>query len=374
MELTVAIEGGHPTPAEALDLYRALFPRPGRYVVGPEAGEVVKAGGAAAAEDFEEWFLDALFDVARGTFQSSREAIWAALDRLIQLRGANVPSDLDLDELGEALFDLSTASTARMVGLHVPREMVRRLESIGFTTQEALDFPAVAYRMGLIYRDLAAATSPVPAERLIADAKSIPLTQAEEAAVDYARRRAGIWMRPIFDRSGTLWTAERELFPVRSRVGDALSARTSSREAARQLRNTYRALEIDRDAERVMRTEIAEASNRGAWAHAVKGWQPDTEVFRQPSRSACKGCLRLYLTPDGMPRLYTVREIEDATALGPNMGSWRTWHPVIGATHPQCVCGPLQEWRKPMTSVFARTAPGKAQQLRDLRVFDDEEG
>lgn len=324
MDSRVRIEGAPPSPAEALELYRAVFVGPGEYVVKAQTHD----------ENFEEWFLGALFRAAQRHYGDARAQIREALDRLLKLRGVKAPTGLGFDELHEALMDLSTASTASMVGIDVPQAVKRRLLTIGFTEQAILDFPAIAYRMGLIYRELASA-APVPFARLAARARAVPITDAENAAIDYARRRAGLWLRPIFDREGALWSAERELFPIRQRVTQALERRTAPREAARELQNTYRAAGIERDAERVIRTELAEASNRGAWAVESRTWSSDNQVFRQPSREACKGCLRLYLDPNGMPRLYAPRFVEEASAY-PNTGGWRDWMPQIGPTHPNC--------------------------------------
>lgn len=357
MSSRVRIEGNGPTPHEALELCQAVFPAAGEYVV--------KA--TTAAEDFEEWFLQELFRAAQRYYGDARAQVWDALDRLLALRGMQSPTGLGFDELHEALFDLSTASTARMVGLDVPRDVLQRLRTIGWSTPEALDFPALAYRMGLLHRELTA-SSPVSYARLVQQARAMPLTDAERIAVDYARRRAGLFLKPIFDRDGTLWTAERELFPIRQRVTPALEHRVGPREAARQLQNTYRAMGVERDAERVIRTEMAEASNRGAWVHDSQSWAADDLIFRQPSREACKGCLRLFLRPDGHPRLYTPAEVEAATALGPNTGPWQEWRPLIGPIHPNCVCGPFQRWQQAMTSIFERSAPRKLATLRKLNV------
>lgn len=363
MQLSRVTVDGVPSPAEALDLHKAIFPRSGEYVI--------KATDTPTRqEEFEEWFLKVLFDQSRGEFQSARDSIWDALDRLLEARGVTAPSDLGFGELQDALFDLGHASTARMVGFHVPEAMRQRLSSIGFTPQEQFDFPAIAYRLGLLYRDLMAA-KPAPWAQLVADAWSVPLTNAEHAAVDYARKRAGIFLRPIFDREGQLWTAERELFKVKLHTARALRNRMGAREAGRHLQNVFRAEGIDRDAERVMRTEIAEASNRGAWVHAAKDWTAETKIFRQPSRGACRGCLRLYLKQNGMPRLYRPRAVEEATAAGPNRGPWREWRPQIGATHPNCCCAPFQAWTDRMQPLFAKGAPRWAKLIEELGVFKD---
>jgi len=358
----IHITGRPPTAAHALRAWQEIFPAPGTYVIakadaaGPELGE------------FETWFLRRLYDVTRERFVTSQYAIWEVLDELLRRRGVHAPSRLDWWELNRTLFDLNTASTARMVGLRIPPDVRERLAAIGFSPKEALDFPGLAYRMGAIYQRLEE-RDPVEWRELVDLAQSHPLSPAEEAAVEWARTRAGLNLQPIFDDTGRVWTAERELVPLRGITARAVERRVGAREAARELSQSQRARDIFRDGDRVMRTEIADARGQGAWR--ARAYPDDARIFRITSRDACKACLRLYLMPDGMPRLYTVTEVAAFDAQGYNRGPQATWVPKIGATHPNCACSPWQRWLAAMESIYRRSAPAMAEMLERLKVFKE---
>jgi hypothetical protein len=361
---------GAPTPQQALALHHELFPEAGIYRVQQLDhldDLILKAQAGEDSEPFEVWFLRELDHVTEQHFVNARLAIWEVLERLLHERGLTAPSQMAYWHLNEALFDLTTSSTARMVGLYVPADLVARLQALHFTLPEALDFPALAYRMGLIYRRLAEAT-PTAWPELMQLANQVPLSSVERLAVEHTRLRAGVWLRPIFDETGRVWTAAREIEPLRVIQREALEQRRSVREAARQLDNSQRARGVLRDAERVMRTEIAEARGRGAWQAGLAGTGPETKFVRTTSTRACRDCLRLYRNPDGTPRLYTRAQLEEFDRLGPNRGPREKWHITLGVTHPHCACAPWLEWHPAMQRIAKESAPRFAAVMRDLGI------
>jgi len=344
-----------PTVEEAVALVAYLFP-PGRYLISRVCSDemIAKAaagGGPEQQEPFESWFLEMLEQVSRERFVNAQVAIWDSLDRLLAARGLSKPSELDSFDLSRSLFDLTMGSTARMAGITIPADVQQRLEAIGFQVGEILDFPALAYRMGLLY-DRLSNTEPVSfadLARLVRNA--FPLSPAERIAVDFARNRAGMYLRPIFDASGNLWSAQREIQPLRELTARAIAERRSPLAVARELGNSNRAQGIVRDAQRVIRTEMANARGAANWQAMQErfGWTGDTFVFRRPSPHACKHCVRIY-TENGQPRLYRVSEVEALDALGPNTGPGDEWVAKKGATHPNCVCPP---WLEHVRGMFA---------------------
>lgn len=362
---------GQLSTADAAAAWAALFPSPGVYQVERLDEVVAKAGSMAGGEgDFEAWFLQRLLEVSVGQQRSAQLAIWEVLDRYLARHGVTAPSEADQWELGRLMFDLSQASTANMVGLRVPRTVTDRLVALGWTPNEILDFPALAYRMGQIYDALESGRRLSWAQVLDA-AQSRPLSSIERAAVEHARARAGVWLRPIFDEGGRVWSAEREIAPLRARTARAIADRTSARTAGRELANSNRAVGIFRDGERVMRTEIAEHMGQGHWQEAAKGWAPDQLLYRPTSTTPCKVCLRLFKQPDGMPRLYTRAEVEAGEALGVNTGPAKDWHIRIGPIHPHCVCGPWSRWTDALRATFERRAADFASLMKRLRVFKE---
>ncbi|MEO8754300.1 MAG: hypothetical protein ABI624_16645, partial [Casimicrobiaceae bacterium] len=173
--------------------------------------------------------------------------------------------------------------------------------------------------------------------------------------------------------TGAVWSAEREIAPLRRIVAAAHEARQAARAAARELGKSQRAQGVFRDAERVARTEMAENSNRGNWNETSKRWPPGQLLYRPTTSTPCRVCLHLFKMPDGMPRLYTREAVEAADALGINTGPVKDWHLRIGPIHPQCCCGPWTAWQEAMRSIFERRAPAIAKMLRNLNVFPAEE-
>jgi hypothetical protein len=258
-----------------------------------------------------------------------------------------------------------------MVGIHIPAELSARLHAIGFTPLQTLAFPSLAYRMGKIAETLAA--GPVVAwEDVLRQARSFPLSSAERAAVNAAEQRAGLWLRPIFDQSGKVWTAEREIAPLRKILTAGMDQRRSVREMARELGASQRAQGVLRDADRVVATEVSNARSLGAWENDSKRWAADALLFRQPAGNACRGCLRLFLRPDGFPHLYTRQEFEAGEALGVNRGNWREWHLRVQSEHPNCRCGPVRQYHPAMQSILAPRAAQLAADVRELRVFEEQ--
>lgn len=343
------------------------FPVPGTYEV-TRLESFMKAG--TEYDPFERWFFEQLYRSATEGFRDSAEAVWRVLDQLLARRGVSAPSELEYWDLQRALFDVSRATVARMAGLHVATDVAQRLTALGWSAPEILEFPVLAYRMGLIWERLKD-TKPAQWNEVLKMARSVPLSSQERGAVDYLRRRAGVWLQPIFDDVGQVWTAERELIPLRRILEPGVSQGRNWKELSQELREAERAQGVFRDVDRVIRTELAEARARGSWAVDSKGWTQETKLFRVTQPHACKGCLRLYRAQDGSPKLYTMAEVLAADALGPNRGSWRDWHVVVGATHPRCVCAPFQEWNPAMRHIFEASKKRYADLIRELGLYQE---
>lgn len=334
--MRITIARGTPTAEQTLRLYRELFPAHGTYTL---------AKAAPAREDadpFETWFLRELEEQTRAGYLAARDALWQTLDALLQRNGVVAPSAIEADELAQALSDLSRGATSRMVGIRVRPDVETRLRALGWDTTQVLDFPALAYRMGLLWQRLEG-LDPVPFADLTELVQhAYPLSTAEQVAVTVARNRAGIFLRPIFDQTGQVWAVEHEIGPLRESAELALRGRTHPLRAAAELGKVQRAQRLIRDAERVMRTEIAYARSHGAWETMVrqKAGVLSGYVYRRPSPLACDVCLALHTTDGTTPRVYTAAEIEAADRLGANRGPKAEWHLTIGPTHPNCVCGP----------------------------------
>jgi hypothetical protein len=192
----------------------------------------------------------------------------------------------------------------------------------------------------------------------------LPLTTTEQAAIDYAQRHAGARLRPLFTRlASQLETRvlDAERAAVRYRVPHALAARRSHVHLASLL--AHDAQSWERDWRRVARTELQDAWNHGALMALLARHEapvgegelpsiPDVLVYKIPAQTACEHCLRLWLEPDGAPRIY---HLPDVLAHASNEGRpAREWTAQVGPIHPNCTEGPLQEYTDMVEPLFQR--------------------
>lgn len=355
---------GTPSATQALRLHREIFTEEGRY----ELIYLAKAN-IQNLPFFEEWFMRRLETVTQQHFESSELAIWQVLERYLRSHGVVAPSQLDWWELHRTMFDLSTASTARMCGIRVPPDVVQRLSTIGFSMPEVLDFPALAFRMGLLYERLQK-TKPVSWPELRRIVESRPLSPVETAAIQVARQRAGNFLRPVYDRAGQVWSGQREIKPLRKIVSAALRDRTAPRAVAKEIAESESAQGVFRDSLRIARTEIQECTNVGSFAVESKGEAPDALFFRLVSKDACAGCLRLLVSDDGTPKLYRLAEFE-AGQQSVNTGPRDEWHVRVGPIHPQCRCPAPQKYIPEMQSIFAHQAERNRKMLVAAKLLKE---
>lgn len=174
-------------------------------------------------------------------------------------------------------------------------------------------------------------------------AKPIELSEEEVRAADLAAMSAAQHCRGLGNRVDVatgreMIEADRSLrAEMTGGIRDATTAAIRARKSIRELRSDLGWLAKDwtRDFDRIAVTELMDAHNQGraAQLHAAHG---DPWVFKQPRPDACKDCARLYLGPDGMPRLFRLSELE---AMGHNAGRPRSeWAATVSPIHPHCRC------------------------------------
>jgi hypothetical protein len=210
----------------------------------------------------------------------------------------------------------------------------------------------------------------------------VPMTTAEESASKYARQRAAQFVTGLGSRAAaavsTAILAEdaRLTSGLRDAMRAAVAANMGDSEAQQKLkelgtdaglsddfydnafRGTTKRLRSDlghltqmweRDLERIARTETTEMWNHGQtdeWTRMAEdaakqsGAPPRAVyVYRVPTPTACSSCFRLYTTSTGPGGDIRIFELSSLEANGTNYGAKRAdWKPIIGATHPYCVC------------------------------------
>jgi hypothetical protein len=206
----------------------------------------------------------------------------------------------------------------------------------------------------------------------------LPMTTAEQRASNYANHKAaqfvvGLGRRASAGLTTTLIEEDLKLSEkFRSTIQDVVSANFGDNEAQARLnaegvkrdlpddffddafRGTTKRIRSDlghatgqwsRDLERIARTESVEAWNRGKsdeWLEEEREQAVETETpaeavraYRIPAPTACPDCRRLY-TSGGELRIFY---LADLLGNGTNYKRRRAdWRPVVGATHPFCVC------------------------------------
>jgi hypothetical protein len=193
------------------------------------------------------------------------------------------------------------------------------------------------------------------------------LTPAERAAIRIAQQHAGARLRPIFRGLNDRLEArilEQERQAVRTLIPQALETRTGPMALASALADE--AGNFDRDWHRVARTELSEAFNQGAAealiarhpsnqeriARGEAPQIPNVKVFKITSVNACLSCQRIWLQPDGTPRLYDLQEVVSNPSNDGRPAA--EWTAQIGPIHPNCTEGSLLEYSPVVEPTFER--------------------
>jgi len=128
-------------------------------------------------------------------------------------------------------------------------------------------------------------------------------------------------------------------------------------ELSSELRSRFKQEDISRDWDRIAQTEIRYSTNLGKLAsiqHEGGGDADEIEVYYHVQPIACASCKKLYLNPDGTPKIFKLSEILHNVARtgGMNVGLTASkigkeggWLPNA-STHPHCHCYPIQYMRE----------------------------
>lgn len=336
--------------------------------------------GQAMSEEFDEWFLNQLAGRARQHFVSAQRHIWRVVEDYLRQHGGTFANltPAQLSELETTMFEVGLAHTSRMVGIPVDPAVERRLRRWGWTQQEVLDFPGLAYRFALI-RHLIQARRLRTFDELVRAAMAHPVSAAERQAINIARSESLNLLMPVYDQAGRLIRGaalrrEREL--LRNMIRQGIERRIHPLALARDMFKEERAGGIYRDFERIARTEIANAYSVGSWrADRASGkFTLQDRVYRITRPNACKICLALYTNPDGTPRLYRVRDLENGTAPEIDIGvrKERLYRAVIGATHPNEMCSDWQKYWGEVTNTLFEQHAGPYRAGREQMGLDVE--
>jgi hypothetical protein len=359
----VAFDGPVGEAADPLAIFERFFPEAGTYAIlkarPPRPPGVPSEEGGPAF--FVEWWMERLAQEAAARAMTLREFMLAKLSELLAAHAGRLPAPAVLEALDALLFDFRLA-VRWSVAMPLTAEQVERLQALGFSDRDVLDWPGLAYRFGLIEQALATQRR-VPFTRLLDLAARAPVQTSDQVAITYARAKAAQYLTPIVLReperaAGVALDRERAL--IQRMTAEAIRRETNPRQLAREFARTLRPEGFVRDFDRLARTEMQTARLQGAFAAEARArdWTAETHVYRSLAARPCQGCVRLYAVGGDRkrPQLYTVGAVQAGDALGPNTRPWREWHVVVGATHPNCLCGPWITWNDALRAIF----PGAA--------------
>lgn len=123
-------------------------------------------------------------------------------------------------------------------------------------------------------------------------------------------------------------------------IREELEAGYKKKQTVRQIANKIAEKTGDwsRDFDRIIEYASNTAMENGKADMIENNYGEDVKVYKRVYESACKHCIRLYLTGGigSEPRIFTLKELR---ANGSNIGrKTDEWKPVIGSTHPYCRC------------------------------------
>lgn len=355
---------------DATSILRACCPTAGTYRVGTPT-ELLKALRYQPAKPFDEWWFERLVAEAAHGYDNVRTLYQRTITDFFVTHLGRHADPTTLAKFEALLFDLRQALRWQVAAPIAP-DIRARLEALGFTTRDLVDFPGLAYRLGMMEARIQAGPR-VTWDELLVIAGEAPVLTSDQVAIAVARERAAQYLAPVLTRVGTeahaaILAQEREL--VRALTGEAIAREQSARTLARTLyAKVEEELGIVRDWDRVARTETQEARLRGAFEgeRRAKQWTAGTLVYKTLGPNPCNGCLRLWKAPDGMPFLITVGDLEREDARGPNRGPWREWHHRIGPSHPNCLDSPALTWNPALAGFFREQARTKWARMMEER-------
>lgn len=231
---------------------------------------------------------------------------------------------------------------------------IQRLIERGIITHQAaslLDPIADAYVFGFMRRRLE--QSGVDVKELSLDEfhgmlerDPMPLSDAENAAIRFAKKWGGQYARTVAERASGRAVALLAEVDTESHlaeqggnfVGESTAEALKERWSPESLAARLRAESGDNvtDWDRVAATEIQNAVENGTADDIQSSFGGDPLVAKEVNPTACEYCKKVYLDERGFPKIFKLSELR---ANGDNIGKKKeNWLPVVGVVHPNCWC------------------------------------
>lgn len=251
-------------------------------------------------------------------------------------------SDKKRTRIEQMITDAHTAFMVDVMGEDgVDKEARERLKANGVIgdrkpTQVAIHAAHTHGKMGAIASDAKMARmKPEQFWQFIQHAppqfKQTELDAIEGARLAVGRAIVGLTVkaRSEFDQA-----VEESKAVLRHEIALGIARDKTDAQIIRRLKTKF--ADMERDWKLVVRTELHNARDHGKALSIAASSDKNKLVFKLPRDTACRICKKLYLKPDGTPRVFRLLTLaRNGTNLGKKHSEMK---PVIGATHPACEC------------------------------------
>lgn len=173
-----------------------------------------------------------------------------------------------------------------------------------------------------------------------------PLTKREREELEIARRQSYTHLKGLKQKvkskvESSIYETERisrEQYEqaIKTGIEEGVAKRKSVSKVISDIGHSLN--EWKHDWGRIVETEMNNVYLLGKASQLKEKYGNDVLVYKQPYVTACRHCIRLYLTKGlgSKPILYKLSEME---SFGTNIGvKVEDWKPVLGSVHPHCRC------------------------------------
>jgi len=185
------IDLSHPAgeARDPLAIWTALFPADGHYVIKKAAPPREPPPDVPVPRRLPRWWLEALLSEATRGGLRLRDMFAEKIAELAGQYGGALTTPEARVALEELLMDFRLAIKWTLGQPLTPR-VERTLRDLGFTDSEVIQFPGLAYRLGMIEAELVKRPE-LTFDEVLKLARAVPLNPADEAAIAYASVKAG---------------------------------------------------------------------------------------------------------------------------------------------------------------------------------------
>ena len=172
----------------------------------------------------------------------------------------------------------------------------------------------------------------------------VPLTEIERQAIMVAQQQAGQYAVGLGNRvdqqTGQLLIEADHVLrgQLRDEIKTATAENIARRESVKKLKSDlgWATRDWARDWDRIAVTEKHNAMQHGVADSYAERYGSGARVAKRVMPDACPHCVRLYVGPDGHPRIFKLSTLlANGTNFRTKTGDWK---PVVGPTHPHCQC------------------------------------